>query len=103
MEILDEKRTGQCIVRIKGSLDYIAAPSLRSFFREKVADGESHIKLNLESMDYISSAGFGVLLYAKKEVEKIGGILEINSLNPNVREVFKMAGLFSVFNIEIAD
>ncbi len=100
MEIFNEKVEDQVVIRIKGSLDYIAAPSLRSYIKDVVASGDHKIRLNMESMDYISSAGFGVLLHAKKEVEKHNGTLEIDTLNQHVREVFRMAGLLKVFNLE---
>lgn len=100
MQIYDEKKSDHVVIKIKGSLDYIAAPSLRSYLKEKVADGENHLVLNMESMDYISSAGFGVLLHAKKEVERQNGSLNIDFLNEHVKEVFRLAGLLKVFNVE---
>lgn len=51
-------------------------------------------------LDYISSAGIGVLLETYKRLRKAGHTLRLVHLAPRVRNVFMYAGLDKVLQIE---
>ena len=55
---------------------------------------------DLKGLDYISSAGLRVILSAKKNMDKLGGIFVVKGVNRNIREVFKMTGFEKVLTIE---
>ena len=53
-----------------------------------------------ESLDYISSSGLRVFLLAQKKISSRGASLEIHHLKPEIREVFRITGFTSIFNIK---
>jgi anti-anti-sigma factor len=57
-------------------------------------------RVNFENLDYISSAGLGVLLSVQKRLSNTGGRLTLAGLNQHIREVFQIAHFDQVFEIE---
>jgi len=51
-------------------------------------------------LDYISSAGLGVLLSVQKRLSQSGQKLKLINLNSHIREVFRIAGFDQIFMIE---
>jgi anti-anti-sigma factor len=55
--------------------------------------------VDFKKLDYISSAGLGILLMTQKRLMGNGGSLTLVNLNPHISEVFRYAGLERVFVI----
>ena len=55
--------------------------------------------IDFGSLDYIASAGLGVLLAAQKRLKSLGQGLVLMNLNPHIREVFRIAGFDKIFEI----
>jgi len=55
--------------------------------------------VNLEKLDYISSAGLRVLLATAKKLKAIGGELRVCSLNEIVTEVFDISGFDLILTV----
>ena len=56
--------------------------------------------IDVSDLDYISSAGLGVLLATLKRLTDMGKSLRLLNMNKHVRDVFKYSGLDRVFEIE---
>lgn len=56
--------------------------------------------VNFQELDYISSAGLGVLLATQKRLNETGNQLILKNMNMHIREVFKYAGFDMIFKIE---
>jgi len=61
---------------------------------------EGSVKADLSGLDYISSAGLGVLLKLHKRLDDAGHALVLAGMNRRVRTVFVYAGLDKIFTIE---
>jgi len=57
-------------------------------------------RVNFHGLDYISSAGLGILLKAQKRLTQTGQMLILTRMNKLVRDIFKIARLEVVFRIE---
>jgi anti-sigma B factor antagonist len=57
-------------------------------------------RVNFEKLDYISSAGLGVLLKTQKRLKANGHGLVLTKMNKLVRDVFRVARFDIVFPIE---
>jgi anti-sigma B factor antagonist len=57
-------------------------------------------KVNFQGLDYISSAGLGVLLKTQKRLAGAGHSLILTKMNKLVRDVFRIARFDLVFRIE---
>jgi anti-anti-sigma factor len=51
-------------------------------------------------LEYISSAGLGMLLSVQKRLGESGNKLRLTQMNRHIREIFRMAGFDHIFDIE---
>ena len=56
--------------------------------------------LDCELLDYISSAGLGVLIATQLRLADVGHALRFRNLNRHLSELFKIAGFHAIFDIE---
>ena len=63
-------------------------------------DSVTSFVIDLENLDYISSAGLRVLVSTEKLASRRGGTMRLLHPNDEVNEVFEMTGLSEVFTIE---
>jgi anti-sigma B factor antagonist len=55
--------------------------------------------LDFSGLDYISSAGLGVLLAAQKRLSQRGHALRLVNVNSHIRDVFRFSGFDQIFEI----
>ena len=58
------------------------------------------IVLDLAGLDYISSAGLGVLVKAQQRLKPKGQVIRLVNVHPRVRATFRFAQLEETFGIE---
>lgn len=90
MTINTEKNNETLTLKIEGRLDTTTAPVLEQTIQEE-ADAVKDLILDMEKLNYISSAGLRVLLATQKKMNKIGTLRLINVCDA-VMEVFEMTG-----------
>jgi anti-sigma B factor antagonist len=56
--------------------------------------------VDLGGLEYISSAGLGVLLRTQKRVLQSGGGLRLIKVNRHIRDIFRYSGFDRIFEIE---
>lgn len=56
--------------------------------------------LDFNELEYISSAGLGVLLATQKRLSDMGHSLKLVNLNKHIRNIFAVAGFDFIFEIE---
>ena len=96
MEISKEKQGGTLRLKPLGELDSFTAPELVKAAGD-LAD-VSALVLDLEKVDYISSAGIRVILSFKKTMEA-KGTYTLEHVGPAVREVLDMTGASEILGI----
>jgi anti-sigma B factor antagonist len=55
--------------------------------------------VDFAQLDYISSAGLGVLLAAQKRLSQRGQSLRLINVNSHIRDVFRFSGFDQIFEI----
>ena len=55
--------------------------------------------VDFSQLDYISSAGLGLLFGTQKRLVESGGGLTLINLSPHIREIFQIAGFDNIFEI----
>lgn len=100
MKIDIKNEDGAMMVALSGRLDTISAPLLQQTFDEmpEIPQG-ANVALDFSGVDYVSSAGFRVLLVLQKKITEAQGSLTIKNLSDAVLDVFEMTGFTSIFNI----
>ena len=56
--------------------------------------------LDFAQLEYISSAGLGILLKTQKRLVQSGAGLKIINVNNHIHDVFRFSGFHSIFEIE---
>jgi len=101
MEIQSRDYHRVSVVRVVGRVDAAHAPSLNETMDGYVKAGRSHLVLELDGVNYISSAGLRVLVSTQKALKERGGYLALAQPSEKVMEALKLAGfevLFQTFN-----
>lgn len=88
----------QGVIAVEGRLDAAQAATAQAFL-----DGVSgDVVLDCLALEYISSAGLGVLLKTQKRLKPAGGGLRLTGVSRHVHDVFRYAGFDQIFVIEPA-
>ena len=85
-------------VQLEGRLDTTTAPKLEEELRGGI-DGLTRLVIDLEKLEYISSAGLRVLLAMQKIMNKQGEMI-VKNVNETVMEVFEVTGFSDILTIE---
>lgn len=93
MSLKIENKSGDTLV-LTGRLDTMTAPELENEISSLLPTAES-LTLDMEELEYISSAGLRVILKTQKAMEKKSG-LKLIHVPEAVKEVFDITG-FSDF------
>lgn len=62
---------------------------------------EKTSSVDFTSLDYISSAGLGILLATQKRLATSGHELLLKNMNSHIREIFDLCGFDQLFRIEL--
>ena len=85
-------------VALEGRLDTSSSPRLDAELRSAL-DGVSSLVLDLEGLEYISSAGLRVFLYAYK-VMKRQGKMTVRHVNDVIYGIFEVSGFKDILTLE---
>jgi anti-sigma B factor antagonist len=96
MLAIDYGPTGNVV--ISGRLDAAQSPAAQAFL-DKVA---GTVTLDCSGLEYISSAGLGVLLKTQKRLLASGGKLRLSGVNRHLQDIFGYSGFDQLFEIEPA-
>jgi len=92
IEIRKEERLH---ILFKGRLDATNAAEAMERVGEGLEGLDRDILLDLNGLEYISSAGLQVLLKCAKAAQAAGKKLYLTGANPNVREILKISGFLT--------
>ncbi|MGN0619219.1 MAG: STAS domain-containing protein, partial [Ruminiclostridium sp.] len=86
------------VIEVGGRLDATTAPEL-----EKTIDGipadVKELVIDMEKLEYISSAGLRVLLAAHKKMAKVGA-MRVRKVCDEIMEILDMTGFTDILTIE---
>ncbi len=98
MDIKKEKQGNKLTVCVSGRLDTVTAPDLDKVLGDELG-GVSDLVIDLQGLEYISSAGLRVLLTAQKTMNRSGS-MTVKNAGESVMEVFEITGFSDILNIE---
>ncbi|MFO7727312.1 MAG: STAS domain-containing protein [Desulfonatronovibrio sp.] len=99
MDITSSKNDKALIITAAGRLDTTTAADFESKCLEIISPEDKNIIIDLQGIEYISSAGLRSILSVGKKVRSDGGNLIFCNLKGMVREVFEISGFSSIFTI----
>lgn len=99
MKIIQKKDGEKLIVMLSGRLETTTAPQLQEVV-DRELDNILHLQIDMENLEYVSSAGLRVLLSAGKRMKAADGTMIITGVNEEIKAVFKITGFDTILNIQ---
>jgi anti-sigma B factor antagonist len=99
MDLREEKVGAVTVVEVKGRVDSTTAPALGERLTASLAAPKVRVLLDLSRLEYISSAGFRILLLAAKRADEAGSRLVLCGVSGKVRQLFDLGGFIDLFTI----
>ena len=97
MTIKKNKADNVMTIALSGRLDTVTAPELELEISNALA-GITELILDLEKLDYISSAGLRVLLSTQKTMNE-HCIMTVKNVNSTIMEIFEVTGFTDILTI----
>ena len=85
-----EAREGVVIVQLDGDVDVSQALGLRDTLATAMGDGSGSVLLDLGGVDFIDSAGIGLLVTAHRRALSANGALALAAVTPTVARVLEL-------------
>jgi len=95
MNISSEFNENEAILHIDGRLDTVTAPDLDKYILSIPGDIKSVI-LDLEKLEYISSAGLRSILVIYKRMHFFKGTFKVININERIKFAFEISGLLEM-------
>ena len=98
LNIMSQKNASELTVALSGRLDTNTAPELEKTLNASL-EGVNALTIDMEKLDYISSAGLRVLLAAQKTMNRQGS-MKVKNANEIIMEIFEVTGFADILTIE---
>ena len=90
---------GVAILRVEGQLIVGNRQELKGLVQEGLDRGERKFVIDCTQTGYIDSSGLGALVSLSRKVREQGGELRIAGLNEDLRALFELTKLDTLFHI----
>jgi anti-sigma B factor antagonist len=87
------------VMKVKGRVDSETAPELDAALSKLLGDGRNKIVLDLQSVDYLSSAGLRALVKALKDAQGSGGDVHLASVSEPIEVILRTVGMMQMFKM----
>ncbi len=98
LNIAKTENDGTLNIALEGRLDTVASPQLEAELNSSLP-GVRSLVLDLEKLEYISSAGLRVLLFAQKVMNRQGE-MKLIRVNSTVMDILEVTGFTDILTIE---
>ena len=97
---LMEGQTGTItVLQVKGRIDSTTAPEFDERLAAMLGAAKARVLVDFSQLEYISSAGFRVLLLAAKRADQTMSRLVLCGISGKVRQLFDLGGFLDLFTI----
>jgi len=90
----------EAVVRLKGRLTFNDHAKLRALIREMLQNKAKRQVLDLSALEFVDSAGIGMLLIAREEMANVEKQLVLRAATGQVKRVLTVAQLNKIVTIE---
>jgi len=99
MGFSETRQGGVVVVRAEGQLIVGNRHELKELVARRLADGERRFVIDFSGTGYIDSSGLGALVTMARQAREQGGELRIAGLNDDLRALFELTKLDTLFAI----
>jgi len=97
MQIITTMKDDTTVAALAGRMDAMTTAEFDRWLAAQLAADKTRFILDLQGLEYISSAGLRSLLAAAKQMKARNGVLLLCCLGGTVEEVFRMSGFLTIF------
>ena len=94
-----QKRNDITVIDVKGQLIVGNRQELKQKVLDELETGSRRFLVDFAGTGYIDSSGLGVLVSLSKKIREQGGELRLASLNEDLRTLFELTKLDTLFKI----
>lgn len=94
-----EDKNGVSVIHVGGYLDAHTASKFESKILELTKAERYKLILNFKELDYISSAGLGVIMGNIEEIRSHDGDIKLSDMSEKIYRVFDLVGFPSLYDI----
>jgi anti-anti-sigma factor len=87
------------ILKLVGSLTFETNKKLENTIQELIDSNKVHLLMDCSQLEYINSAGIGLLLLVFGRAKKLDGNVKLMCVSSKIRSIFRLTGLFHNFEI----
>lgn len=91
--------SGVTVVAVEGQLIVANRQELKQLMQEALDRGDRTFLLDFTNTAYVDSSGLGALVSISKKVREVGGDLRLAGLNEDLRSLFELTKLDTLFTI----
>ncbi len=91
------------VMKVKGRVDSDTAPELDDALTKLLQDNKNKIVLNLQAVDYMSSAGLRAMVKAYQNAKKSGGDVRLASVSEPIEVILRTVGMMQMLKMYPTD
>jgi anti-sigma B factor antagonist len=96
---IEDRGDGRAVVEVRGQLVVSNRQALRDAVTRAIESGARRLVLDFSHADYIDLSGLGLLVSLARALESKNGEIRIAGLNDDLRGLFELTRLDTVFTI----
>ena len=98
--LADFEKNGTTLTALpEGRLDSVTSPEFKDLL-EKEMVGVNDVVIDLEKVDYVSSGGLRVLLWADQEMKDRHGTMKVIHVSEPIKKIFGIVGFMDMITVE---
>ena len=90
---------GVSVMRVKGRVDSETAPELDDALAKLLQDSRNKIVLNLQNVEYMSSAGLRAMVKAYQAANRSDGDVRLAAVSQPIEVILRTVGMLQMFKI----
>jgi anti-sigma B factor antagonist len=87
------------VMKVSGRVDSETAPEFEHALLQLLRDNRNKIVLNLQGVDFLSSAGLRAMVKALKDSQKSGGDVHLASVSQPIEVILRTVGMMQMFKM----
>lgn len=100
MKTTIEELEDKFLVTFEGELDTTAAEEVNRILQPLYSANGKDVMIDCADLEYISSSGLRILLSILKGAKAGGSRVVLKKLNDDIKDVFKLTGFITLFEME---
>jgi anti-sigma B factor antagonist len=99
LSIETDNRQSVSVMKVKGRVDSETAPELDDALTKLLQNNKNKIVLNLQDVNYMSSAGLRAMVKAYQSANKSGGDVRLAAVSEPIEVILRTVGMLQMFKM----